>query len=39
VGYRLWQINVRVRDGVIGAVPLFVIAQTLPSNAVSVVVR
>jgi uncharacterized protein (TIGR03437 family) len=35
----LWQINVRVPDGITGAVPLFVIAQNLASNAVTLSVR
>ncbi|MGO9256561.1 MAG: hypothetical protein ACLQU1_09705 [Bryobacteraceae bacterium] len=35
----LWQINVRVPDGITGATPLFVIAQNLASNAVTLSVR
>ena len=35
----LWQINVRVPAGITGEVPLFVVAQNLASNAVTLSVR
>jgi uncharacterized protein (TIGR03437 family) len=35
----LWQINVRVPAGITGEVPLFIVAQNLASNAVTLSVR